>query len=417
MSIFDRDKWQEIFSTMREHKLRTTLTALGVFWGIFMLIFVVGMGTGLKNGVFQGFGERAKNVMYVWTRRTTMPYEGFQAGRFIRLRLDDIKTIKNQIPEVEYIAPRHSIGEQMVSYEGNADEYMIRGELWDMIRIEALKLYEGRYINERDVEDYRKVAVIGQRVKEVLFGNKDCFGEFITIRGMQFKVVGIFGPQQIKPWTEEDLEAVVIPLTTMHRAFSPGEPVDYFVCSAAPNVAVSEIEPKVRAVLKARHNIHPDDPQGIGGFNLEQEFKTVQNLFAGILAFLWLVGIGTLLAGVVGVSNVMMIVVKERTKEIGIRKALGATPASIISMIMTESVFLTAVSGYFGLIVGTALIGGLDYIMEVNNITQENFADPEVSPFVGIASIIVLVIAGAIAGLIPALQAARVRPVVALKDE
>jgi putative ABC transport system permease protein len=417
MTIFDRDNWQEIFDTMKKHKLRTGLTALGVFWGIFMLVFAVGMGTGLKNGVFQNFGDRAKNVMYVWTWRTSMPYKGFQPGRIVRLKLSDIRAIKNQVPEVEYIAPRYSIGSQQISHGDQSDSYEVRGELWDMIKIEALRSYSGRYINERDVEERRKVVVLGERIREVLFGEEPHLGKFVNIRGTEFKVIGTFGPQQIKPWTESDLESAVIPLTTMHQTFVAGEPVDYFVCSAAKNVQVSQMEPKVRSVLKARHNVHPDDPQGIGGFNLEEEFNQIQTVFAGILAFLWIVGIGTLLAGIVGVSNVMMIVVKERTKEIGIRKALGAPPKAIIGMILTESVFLTSLAGYAGLIAGTFIIGAINYAMLASDVENENFANPQVIPSVGIAAILVLVIAGTLAGLIPALQAAKVRPVVALKDE
>ena len=415
--MFDYDKWQEIFGTMRKHKLRTALTALGVFWGIFMLIFVLGMGQGLENGVYKGFGQQVKNVMYVWTNRTSQPYKGFQPGRVPQLKLEDIRAIQENVPEVNMIAPRLNMGSHVVSYGEASDEYVIRGELQDMIHIEALQLHEGRYVNQRDVDESRKVAVIGKRVKEVLFGTAPCIGEYVQVRGVQFRVVGVFGPMQVKPWTEEDLEAVVIPLTAMHRTFGMGARVDYFICSAEPKVLVSEMEPKVRAVLKERHNVAPDDPRGVGGFNLQAEFLSVQVLFGGIKIFLWFVGIGTLLAGIVGVSNIMLIVVKERTKEIGIRKALGATPRSIISMILTESIFLTGVSGYLGLIAGTFVIGGIDYLMIINDADVDNFHHPEVNLTVGIGAIILLVIAGMVAGLIPALQAAKVRPVVALKDE
>lgn len=416
--MFDRDTWQEILATMRKHKLRTALTALGVFWGIFMLVFVLGMGTGLQNGVYRGFGDRAKNVMYVWPTRSSKPYKGFQAGRVPQFRLEDIRAIQEQIPEVEYIGPRLSLGQIAMARSDKSDRYTVRGELGDMIRIDALKVYDGRYIDENDIRDSRKVVVIGLRVKEVLFGkDADCIGDYIRIQGIEFRVVGVFGPQQIKPWTEDDLEAVVIPLTTMYRAFGTGERVDYFICSADPHVKVSDMEPKVKALLRNRHNIAPDDPQGIGGFNLEEEFQSIQTLFGGIKFFLWFVGIGTLLAGIVGVSNIMLITVKERTREIGIRKALGATPRSVVSMILTESVFLTSVSGYLGLLVGTGLIALINYIMVSNNLEPDNFYNPQVNLTVGAGAVILLVIAGAAAGLIPALIAARVNPVIALKDE
>jgi len=415
--MFDRDTWQEIFATMQKHKLRTALTALGVFWGIFMLIFVLGMGKGLENGVLRGFGDRAKNVMYVWTWRTSLPYKGFQPGRVPQLKLADITAIKDNVPEIQYIAPRLSLSQVVAAAGDKSERYEVRGELSDMIRIEALKVYEGRYVNSRDVDECRKIAVIGTRVKEVLFGEKDCVGQAIRLKGVEFVIVGVFGPTQIKPWTEDDQEAIVIPLTTMHRAFAAGGDVDYFVCAAAPNVLVSEAEPKVKALLRERHNVAPNDPQGIGGFNLEEEFQQIVTLFTGISAFLWFVGIGTLLAGIVGVSNIMLIIVKERTREIGLRKALGATPRSIISMILTESVFITAISGYLGLIAGTLVVGGISYIMRVNNVESENFHNPQVNLTIGLSAMTLLVIAGAVAGLIPAMNAARVNPVSALKDE
>ena len=415
--MLDQDTWQEILGTIKKHKLRTGLTALGVFWGIFMLIFVLGMGKGLENGVFRDFGDRAKNIMYVWPERTSQPFQGFQPGRRPQLRLEDITAIRQNIPDVQYIAPRLSLGSVPVYYEDIGDSYEIRGELQDMIRIEALQLHQGRYINDLDIRDSRKVAVLGKRTAEVLFGEKDCIGEYIRIKGVEFRVVGIFGPMQIKPWTESDLEAIVIPLTAMYRTFGTGERVDYFVCSAAPNVLVSSIEPQVRDLLKKRHHVAPDDPQGIGGFNLEAEYQSIVNLFGGIRAFLWFVGIGTLLAGIVGVSNIMLITVKERTKEIGIRKAMGAPPRSIINMILAESIAITSLSGYLGLIAGTFVIGGINYLMMANNLEPDNFYNPQVNLTVGMGAILLLILAGAAAGVIPALQAARVNPVIALKDE
>lgn len=415
--MFDRDTWQEILATMRKHKMRTALTALGVFWGIFMLVFVLGMGKGLENGVFKDFGLKAKNVMFAWTWSTSKPYKGFQPGRVPRLTFDDIVAIRDNIPGVSLISPRLHMNNSTIIYKDKSDSYQVRGEFGDMFKIEALKLYEGRYINKNDEEESRKVAVIGSRVKEVLFGEEDCIGKYIRVRGVEFRVVGVFGPMQVKPWTEDDMESVVIPLTTMHRTYGMGGRVDYFVCAGNDDVRISEIEPKVKALLKERHNIAPDDPQGVGSENVEEEYMAVRNLFLGINAFLWFVGIGTLLAGIVGVSNIMLIVVKERTKEIGVRKALGATPASIISMILTESVFITSISGYLGLIAGTFVIGGINFIMISNNLEPNNFYNPQVNLSIGLGAVILLVIAGTIAGLIPAMTAARINPVNALKDE
>ncbi len=415
--LFDRDKWQEIFATLRKNKLRTFLTALGVFWGIFMLVFLLGMGKGLENGVYKDFGSNAKNIMWVWTNRTTLPYKGFKAGRIARLKLNDLEVLREKVEELDKIAPRSDIGQHPVVYKLNSGDYNIRGELTGMPEIEGFQITTGRYINEADIEHGKKTVVIGSTVRKELFGALNPVGEHITIRGVDFTVVGEFRPAQLKEWNRSDMEALVIPLTTMSRAFGRGENIDYMIVSAKPGYRVANMEPKIRRVLKEQKTIHPDDPQGIGGFNLEERFQQVQSLFIGIKGFLWFVGIGTLLAGIIGVSNIMLIIVKERTKEIGIRKALGATPNSIINLIITESVFITALSGYLGLIMGTFLIGLINYIMVSNNLEPENFYNPQVNITVGVVALMILVLSGVLAGFIPAMQAAKVNPVNALKDE
>lgn len=404
--------------TIQQHKLRTFLTVLGVFWGVFMLIFMLGMGSGLENAVFRDFGDRATNIMYVWSSSTSLPYQGYQPGRFPRLNFDDLEAIKQQVKGVGFIAPRTRLDAKVVHGE-TAETYEIRGELSQMIKVEALKVYHGRYISDLDNEETRKVAVLGTRTAEVLFGRnaEQAIGQYVTINGAEFLVVGIFGPRVIKPWTEDDQEAVVIPLTTMHRTFGMDGRVHYFAVSAQEGYRIAQIEPQVRSLLKARHHVAPNDPRGIGGFNLEAEFQQIRGLFDGISAFLWIVGIGTLLAGIVGVSNIMLIVVKERTKEIGIRKAIGATPASIISSILTESIFITAVSGYLGLLAGVLVIGGINFLMEQAGVESQMFYNPEVNLGIAIGAMVLLTIAGTVAGLIPATLAARVNPVVALKDE
>ena len=404
--------------TIKQHKLRTFLTVLGVFWGVFMLIFMLGMGSGLENAVFRDFGNRATNIMYVWSSSTSLPYQGYQPGRYPRLNFDDLEAIKQQVKGVGFIAPRTRQDAKVVHGE-TAETYEIRGELSQMIKVEALKVYHGRYISDLDNEESRKVAVLGTRTAEVFFGKdiEKAIGEYVTINGAEFLVVGIFGPEVIKPWTEDDQEAVVIPLTTMHRTFGLDGRVHYFAVSAKEGYRISQIEPQVRSLLKARHHVAPDDPRGISGFNLDAQFRKIRGLFDGISAFLWIVGIGTLLAGIVGVSNIMLIVVKERTKEIGIRKAIGATPASIISSILTESIFITAVSGYLGLLAGVLVIGGINFLMEQSGVESQMFYNPEVNLGIAVGAMILLTIAGTVAGLIPAILAARVNPVIALKDE
>ena len=416
--MFDRDKWQEIFSTIRKNKLRTFLTALGVFWGIFMLVFILGMGNGLETGVFRNFGSGAKNIMFVWTYKTSLPYEGLAPGRYIKLNLDDLESIEENIQGAGSVSPRMYLGSRTITYKDQNADYQCRGEYPVSQQIEGLILDEGRYLNINDINDRRKVAIIGRTVKKELFGDEPAVGHHIRISGIDFQVVGVFATPDVKEWNLEQMEVVTVPLTTTYAAFGiEDKRVSQFVVASKDGVPVSQIEDKVRALLKERHKIDPEDKQAIRGFNLEQEFISVQNLFLGIKFLLWFVGIGTLFAGIIGVSNIMMITVKERTKEIGIRKAMGATPGSIISMILTESVFITSIAGYLGLMAGTFLIVGVNYLMISMGIENQNFYDPKVNLSIAISALLFLIIAGTIAGLIPAIQAAKVNPVIALKDE
>lgn len=273
-------------------------------------------------------------------------------------------------------------------------------------------------MNQLDIDEGRKVAMLGRTVKKEMFGEASAIGERIQISGIDFQVIGVFGTADSREWNMEEMENISIPLTTVFKAFGvSNERIDQCVFAADPGILVSSIEPKVRSLLKERHQVAPDDRRGINGFNFEEEFKSVQNLFVGIKALLWFVGVGTLIAGIVGVSNIMLITVKERTKEIGIRKALGASPASIISMILTESIFITGIAGYLGLMMGTFMVVVINYSMIEMGIENDNFYDPKVNLSIALSATLFLVVAGGIAGLIPALQASKVNPVVALRDE
>lgn len=417
-NIIDKDSWQEIFATIKKNKLRTFLTALGVFWGIFMLVFLLGLGNGLETGVFRNFGSGAKNIMYIWARNTMMPYKGMPAGRRVIFELDDALAIKAKVNGVKDVSPRVFLGNKRVNYKNKDGEYPVRGEYPSAIDVEALVVKSGRFINDRDIADSRKVVCIGQTVKEEMFGEEEAVGQRIRISNVDFLVVGVFAPIDIKEWTQEDMESIGMPLTTCYKAFGiRNQYVDNIVVSAYDEYKMSVLEPNVRSLLKARHSVHPDDQGGVGGWNMEEEFSSVQNLFFGIKSFLWFVGIGTLIAGIVGVSNIMLITVKERTKEIGIRKALGANPNSIIGMIITESIFITALAGYVGMLIGTILIAVINFLMKTFNIENQNFYDPKVDLSIAISALVILILAGAVAGLIPALIAAKVNPVTALKDE
>ncbi len=414
--MFDLDNWQEIFNTIRKHKLRTGLTALGVFWGIFMLVFLMGAGKGLENGVTGLFGDRAKNSLYMGGRFTSKPYKGLAPGRSIRLTNEDVAAIRNRFEdEIAYVAPRMWMPSGEVTRNGMSAAFDVRGDGPDLIHIDPIKIIQGRFINQMDLREKRKVAVIGRGVRNVLFEKDEKpIGGYIQFKGVKYLVIGIAKSSRRGNNGMEDEKTIYIPLTTAQQVRNRPNSVGWFACAMHPNVKVSTVEHKIKDLLKERHSVAPNDLQAFWSENIEEEFAEVQGLFFGIRFLVWFVGIGSLLAGVIGVGNIMLIVVKERTKEIGIRKALGATPNSIVSMILLESVFLTTIAGYMGLAAGTVIVSLLN--MAVGEGT-EFYGNPEVDMGVAVTALIILIICGAITGLIPAMQASRVNPVVALKDE
>jgi len=419
MKIFDQDRWQEIFSVLKKNKLRTFFTAFGVFWGIFMLIIMLGSGKGLSNGVKTGMGDMATNSMFMWTQRTTVPFKGFPRGRFYNFNNGDTQALIDNIPEIEYIAPRiqgfNRSGDNNVVRAERTGNFRIQGDYPEYNLIDPVKMLKGRFINNLDITDERKVIVIGQRVYEEMFEpDENPIGEYVRISGVYFKVVGLFTS---KKNDQQANQQVFMPFTTLQKTYNYGDVVGWYSITAKKNVTVSTIEEKAKTLMKQRHSIAPDDDRAIGSANVEEEFRKMTNLFSGINTLIWIVGIGTLLAGVVGVSNIMMIIVKERTKEIGIRRALGASPASIISQIITESVFLTAISGYIGLVIGVVLVEVANYMLISMNATTGMFSNPSVDFAVAIKALVVLVISGAVAGMIPANRAVSIKPIDALRSE
>ena len=414
--MFDRDKWQEIFDTIRKHKTRTFLTALGVFWGIFMLVFLMGSGKGLENGVMGSFGDRASNCLYVWTQRTSMPYAGLQPGRYPRLTENDIAAIDQHFGnDIEYIAPRMWVTSGEIVRNENSGAFDVRGETPDLIHLEPFDVVKGRFINQLDLVQRRKVIIIGERVEEVLFDDdEEAIGDYLTINGAEYLIVGVFGSNALGGGDDDDVQSIFMPLTTAQQVTNQPGRIGWFVCSMYSDVDVTVVQEPLLALLRERHKVHPEDKQGIRSFNLAQEYREIMGLFTGISLITWVVGIGSLLAGIIGVGNIMLIVVKERTKEIGIRKAMGATPGSIVGLILLESVFITTVAGYFGLLLSTSIIVLMNKAVGEGG---EFFANPQVDITVGLGALLILIIAGALTGLMPALQAARVNPVVALKDE
>ncbi len=413
--MFDFDKWQEIFNTIQRHKLRTLLTAFGVFWGIFMLVLLLGVGKGVEKGVYANFSDIATNSFFMWGRRTRLPYKGLNPGRPIGLTNDDVEAVRENIPEVQYIASQMYLGEEIITYNKKNGTFVVMGLTPEAKHIEPLKI-QGRFLNTPDIKEKRKVAVIGRQVKEVLFGREEPLGRYLNIKGIFFQVVGVFEAKSLGGG-ERDLERIYIPLTTLQQAFNRGNSIGWFSVIVDPNIPVATIEEKTKDLLKKRHNVAPQDVRAIGSWNAGEEFGQLQALFRGIRIFLWVVGAGTIVAGIVGVSNIMLIIVKERTREIGIRKALGATPFSIISLILQESIFITAISGYMGLVTSVGLIELSSYLMDKFHLQSDYFSNPEIEFTAAITATVILVITGALAGFIPARTAAKINPIEALSSE
>ncbi len=421
--MFDFDHWQEIGAALAKNRLRTFLTAFGVFWGIFLLVVLLGSGNGLNNGVMAGFGGSATNSFFCWGMRTAKPFAGLPAGRAIEFTNGDWEAIKRQVPEAAVVAPRLQMGGfgggANVRRKGETGAFSVMGDLPEIFTIQSMILDRGRLLNPIDVADQRKVAVVGTRVVEVLFEKgEDPIGESIEINSVWFKVVGVFRTRQTGNDGDRDLQTIFVPFSTYQQAFNAANRVHWFAVTAAPGHAASKVEERVLDVLRTRHKVDPSDRRGIGHFNLEEEFGKVQGLFRGIQILMWIIGLGTLSAGAIGVSNIMLIVVRERTREIGIRRAIGATPRSVITQIVLEAVILTSLAGLLGLVAGVAAMEGVNALLPAGGGDQPSmFQNPGVNLGDALEALLILVAAGTIAGLIPAQRAVSVNPVVALRSE
>ena len=416
--MFDLDKWQEIYYSLKKHKLRTILTAFGVFWSIFRLVVLMGGGNGLRNGVMQDF-DIAKNAVFVWTEQTSLPYQGLQPGRQITLKNSDFRAIRANIKEIEVIAPRNALGGDFMVVRGDRSvSFQVYGDYPQYVHVKPMIITSGRFVNARDIKDRRKVAVIGSQVQSRLYEpEEDPINTYIKIKGVPFKVVGTFDSPLRSDDAIDDIQTIYLPNTTMQLAFNQGEDLGWFGFIPKAGVPAAVVEDKVKALLAQRHKIHPDDRSALGSFNVEKEYQEVQGLFAGIKAVSWLVSIMTIIAGVVGVGNIMLIIVKERTKEFGVRKSVGAPPWSILSMIILESLVLTGVAGYLGLLSGVGFVELINYALIEFDAQSDFFANPEIDFKVSLTALAVLVMAGTLAGIVPARKAARTNPVVALRDE
>jgi putative ABC transport system permease protein len=408
--VFDLDKWQEIFETIRKNKLRTFLTGFSVAWGIFMLIVLLGSGQGLAHGIEYQFRDDAINSIWVYAGTTSVPHQGLKPGRNVQFTNDDHESVAIQLDGAEHVTSRFYVGTPHVSYGKKFGTFDVRAVHPGHLYLENTIMVEGRFINDLDIRDHRKSAVLGVPVKTALFGDEPAIGKDIEVNGIAFKVVGIFEDEG----GQNEMEKVYLPISTAQRAFGGDNRIAQFMLTTgeADLERSTAMVEDIRRKLAARHKFATDDTRAVFVNNLNERFARFVNLMAGIRLFIWIIGIGTILAGVVGVSNIMMIVVRERTKEIGIRKALGATPGSIVGLILQESVFITAVAGYVGLVLGVAALELL-----FSGIEAEFFKNPEVDLRIAVYATALLVAAGAVAGFFPARKAASIRPIEALRDE
>jgi len=415
--MFDIDRWQEIWFTITHNKSRSVLTAFGVFWGMFMLVVMVGAGVALQRGMSSQIEGFATNSCFVWSEQTTEPYKGLKKGRSWNMENDDIGLLVNKIPEIQYLAPVLFGGgtPNNVTRNDKAGSYGVKGNFPSYNQIDESKMIYGRYVNDIDIAEKRKVCVIGERVYQVLFPkDENPLGKNIQVNGIYFQVVGVARHTSDINIGGNAEESVVLPFSTMQQAFNQGNKVHFMAVTAKPGIKVKVIEDRIHEVLKEKHNISPEDKKAVGGFNIEDQFNMFLYLGIGIAALIWIVGLGTLFAGAIGVSNIMLVTVKERTKEIGIRRALGATPRDIIRQILSESIVLTLIAGVTGLMFGVGLLSAVGVALSHGD---QFFKDPQISFTVALAALFILLVIGTLAGFIPANRAMNIKPIEAIREE
>jgi len=411
--MFDPDKWQEIINTIKQNKLRTFLTGFSVAWGIFMLIILLGAGNGLQNGVEEQFKDEATNSIFIYDGQTDQAYKGLKKGRRIYPDNQDYEWIKNNLDELDIISAGYSIwGDNLISYKGEYGDFNVSAVHPEYQEIENLKILKGRFINQYDIRNKRKIACIGEKIANELFDvNEDPIGQTIQIKQIGFKVVGVFHAVN-DDW---QMERSYIPISTALQIFDKDNKL-HFVKLATTDVTAAQSKSIVRELRQnfaRKHHFSPSDERALYFDNNIESYEDFQNVFRSISIFIWIIGIGTIIAGIVGVSNIMIIVVKERTLEIGIRKAIGATPRSIVGLVIFESILITTFAGYVGLVAGVGVLSLLSGVLPAN----EFFMNPEVDMGIALSATFLLVAAGTIAGLFPARKAAKIKPIVALRDE
>lgn len=418
--MFNRDRWKEILEVLSSNVFRTLATSFGVGWGIFILIILLAAGKGLENGIRADFGDIATNTMFMWSRNTTMPYKGLPKGRRFSFKLEDVQAIKDNVPNLRFISPRNQLG----GFRGannvvrglRTGAFNVYGDYPEIIKQEPMTITSGRFVNHNDTKDKRKVAVIGDGVRNELYDKGETvLGTYIKIQGVNFMVVGTYQKKD-DGGGEEGQKEIYVPFTAFSQAFNTSNDVGWMAITANDGSSISNLKEKIVGVVKEKRKVHPDDKRAVGYFDLYEQFNRVESLFGALRWVAYFVGVLVLLSGIIGVSNIMLIVIKERTKEIGIRRALGEAPWSIKKQILMESIFLTIISGMIGIVFGAAFIYGVNAVLDSVG-PVDMFINPSVSLAVVVSALIILVFSGLLAGFIPAQSAIKIRPIEALRTE
>ncbi len=411
--LFDKDTWQEIYSSIRKNKMRTGITIVGVMWGIFLLVVLLGAAKGVENNFNKLFGSFATNSVFVWAQQTSKPFKGFQEGKRLTLKMSDLENIRNEIKGLDFVVPRHQT-QAMAINNFKSGTFGIFGDYPELDKVQKKDLVYGRFINDNDIKEKKKVCVIEEEIYKQLF-DKDEFpiGQYIKINDINYNVVGMYKQGQIGGGGPQG--NIHIPFTTFQQVYNRGNTIGWMMITGKPEFDITQIEADVKLLLKNLHKVHPKDERAIGSFNLGKEIAKVTGFLTGMQFLTWFVGIATLIAGVFAIGNILLITVKERTKEIGIRRAIGAKPWEIKRQIILESVFLTSIAGALGIIFGGLVLMLIDATMGQG--PDAALTNPTVDIPVIIIAAVTLVILGTLIGLIPAQTAVSIRPIEALREE
>lgn len=410
--LFEKDTWKEVYDSVTKNKLRTAITMIGVWWGILLLIALLGAARGMENSFNRIFGDFATNSVFIWGQSTSLPFKGFQEGKGVRLKLSHVDKIKDNIEGIELVVPR-SRNQSMVVRNFLSGNYGVNGDYPLLDKIQKKKMMRGRFVNQNDINIKRKVAVISEEIYKQLFEkDENPIGQYIQINRMNFSVIGVFQNENVDMGPTTDIH---IPFTTFQQIYNRGDRIGWMVVTGKPEYNIKQIEEDIKLLLRNLNKIHPQDKRALGSFNLGKEFAKVTGFLTGMQFLTWFVGIATLIAGVFAIGNILLITVKERTKEIGVRRALGATPYEIKRQIVVEAVFLTLISGFLGIISGGWILIIIDRFWGQGE--EATLVNASVSIAVVFISLIILVMLGTLIGLIPAFKATSVKPIEALREE